>query len=172
LMVGPGYLGAFQDLESEGSDSTTGLAAQFNFALGHMITEQLALNMDLVLSRAGDADRELVESTVLTAVHMGAGVTYWIMPINIFIGASVGLANSSIEGSQRRLADLELPEINSSDVGLGLHAAIGKQWWLGPRWGIGGALSVLTSLAGNPDSGHDTSRHVVGVGALLNVTFH
>ena len=79
-----------------------------------MLNEDLALNLDLVLSRSGSADYGVVEDTTFIAMHIGAGVTYWIMPENVYLAASLGAARSSVEGQPVRIG-IELRIRGGSD---------------------------------------------------------
>jgi hypothetical protein len=168
--AGPIWLHAFQRI---GSDDTTidGPGVAFEFALGTMAGEQLALNMDLVLAHSGAAEHGVLQDTVFTAVHVGAGVTYWIMPANVYLAASLGAARSSVEGKPVRI-DIEVPTSDPSEVGFGLHLSAGKQWWVSRRVGVGASLSLLSSIASNPVGGEDSDRVVLGAALALSVTLH
>lgn len=168
--AGPVWLHAFQRI---GSNQTTidGPGVAFEFALGTMAGEQVALNMDLVLAHSGTAEHGVLQDTVFTAIHVGAGVTYWIMPANVYLAASLGAARSSVEGKPVRI-DIEVPTSDPSKVGLGLHLAFGKQWWVSRRIGVGASLSLLSSIASNPVGGEDSDRIVLGPALALSVTLH
>jgi hypothetical protein len=170
-LVGPALLYAFQDVGPGESGTTRGVGAAFEVALGTMVSENLALNMDLVLARSADAEHGVLTDTNFSAVHFGAGVTYWLMPANVYLAGSIGLARSSIEGSPVHL-DIELPTNEQSKIGVGAHLAIGKQFWLSRRVGLGATLSLLSSAAANPAAGLDTSRYVVAAVAALCATLH
>lgn len=171
-VIGPSYLSGWQSLEEAGEDEVSGLASSFNFVLGEMVSESLALNFDLVYARASDAERGVVESTKFTVIHLGVGVTYWMMPANVYLSASLGASSSSVDGATRRFLELEFPDTDTTDVGFGLHLSAGKQFWLGPRWGLGLSLSLLTATSPNPIGRIDTNRNLIGAGAGLSVTFH
>jgi hypothetical protein len=166
-VVGPAYLTATQSLPGGGDDPVDGFGAGFNVALGAMIGEQLALDMDLVLVRSTDAEHGVLEDTTFSALHLGGGLTYWLMPANVYLAASLGLARSSVAGNPVRLG-VELPTGDASDLGAGLHLAAGKQWWLSRRVGLGATLSLLGSVANNPVAGHDSPRLLFG--AVLGFT--
>ncbi|MDD9937473.1 MAG: hypothetical protein OXT09_27930 [Myxococcales bacterium] len=170
-LAGPAVLHAFQDAGGGQTNTITGVATAFNFVLGSMVSDNLAVNLDLVLSRAGNADHGVLEDTTFAAVHFGAGVTYWIMPANVFLAGSLGAARSSVEGTPIRI-DIEIPDIDPSRVGVGVHLSAGKLWWIARRWGLGASLSLLASTASNPDGGIDTERNVLGAAVALSATFH
>lgn len=170
-LVGPSYLYAFQDVEEKDASTVSGLAVAFEFALGTMVSDELALNMDLVLARADGVEHGVLDDAVFTALHAGVGATYWLMPANIYLAASIGAARTSVEGEPVRLG-VEIPNSDASNIGVGLHLALGKQWWVSPRWGLGASLSLLASTAENPIGGIDTNRQLLGAGVALSVTFH
>lgn len=170
-LAGPGYLHGAQDFGDAEASTTAGVAAQFEFALGMMVADQLSLNMDIVLSRAGAAEHGVLRETVFTALHVGIGATYWLMPANVYLSLSIGAARSSVEGQPTRLG-VEIPNSDSSGLGPGVHLSLGKLFWISRRWGLGASLSLLASSAPNPSGGVDSNRNLVGAGLLLTATFH
>jgi hypothetical protein len=168
--AGPLWLHAIQRIGDE-QTTISGPGAAFEFALGTMVGEQLALNMDIVLAHSVAAEHGVLEDTTFTAVHLGVGVTYWVMPANVYLAASLGAARSSVDGKPVRI-DIEVPTSDPSRVGLGLHLALGKQWWLSRRVGLGASLSLLSSIASNPIGGEDTDRIVLGAALALTATLH
>lgn len=105
---------------------------------------------------------------------VGAGVDYYFMPINIYIGGTV-----SVAGVTRTDEDY----VNRSKAGLGLDFDVGKEWWVGNRWGIGLALratyidvapaNILVASGIYPDAeeGHPRLRSV-HVGLQFSATFN
>lgn len=168
---GPTLLYAFQDVGAGASGTTRGVGVAFDLALGAMVSERLALNMDLVLLRSADAEHGVLQNTVFSAVHLGVGATYWLMPANVYLAGSLGLSRSSIEGSPVHV-QIEIPTHEQSEIGVGAHLAIGKQFWLSRRVGLGATLSVFGSTAGNPAAGRDTNRYVLAATAALALTLH
>jgi hypothetical protein len=169
--VGPAFLYAVQDVGNAAVDKATGFGVVFNFALGSMVSEDLALNMDLALAHSPSAAHGVLDDSVFSAVHLGAGLTYWWMPANVFLAASLGMARTSVGGSPVRLG-IEIPVNESSDVGIGTHLALGKQFWLSRRFCLGATLSLLASAANNPVGGRDTARYAVITTAALTATLH
>lgn len=168
--AGPVWLHAIQRIGDE-QTTISGPGAAFELALGTMVAEQLALNMDIVLAHSVAAEHGVLEDTTFTAIHLGAGVTYWLMPANVYLAASLGAARSSVDGKPVRI-DIELPTSDPSRVGLGMHLALGKQWWLSRRVGLGASLSLLSSVASNPTGGQNTDRIVLGAALALSCTLH
>ena len=169
--LGPTYLTAVQSLADGSEDPVHGFGAGFDVALGAMVSEQLALNMDLVLLRSTDAERGVLDDTTFSALHLGGGLTYWVMPANLYLAGSLGLARSSVAGNPVRLG-VELPTQDASDLGAGVHLAAGKQWWLSRWLGLGATLSLLGSVANNPIAGHDSPRWLFGATLAFTATLH
>lgn len=169
-LLGVAVLHAQQEVGSEQTE-IDGIGPAFEFALGAMVGEQLALNMDIVLAHSPAAEHGVLEETVFTALHAGAGITYWFMPANFYLGASIGAARSSVEGKPVRVG-IEVPASDPSEVGIGAHVAFGKQFWLTRRIGLGAALSLLSSIAPNPIGGEDSARLVFGAAFALSATLH
>jgi hypothetical protein len=168
--IGPCWLHAIQRIGDE-QTTISGPGFAFEFALGSMVSDQLALNMDLVLAHSGWAEHGVLVDTGFTSLHVGAGLTYWLMPANVYLAASIGAARSSVDGAPVRI-DIELPRSDPSDVGLGAHLAFGKQWRISRRVGLGATLSLLSSIASNPVGGEDTDRLVLGAALALSATLN
>jgi hypothetical protein len=169
--VGPAFMYAVQEVGNSEPDVTTGFGAAFDFALGNMITDNLALNMDLALAHSPSADHGVVEDRVFSALHLGAGMTYWWMPANVYFAASLGVARSSVGNNPVRIG-VEIPINESSDLGIGAHLALGKQFWLTRRVCLGATLSLLSSAANNPVGGRSTFRYGLITSVALTATLH
>jgi hypothetical protein len=117
----------------------SGLSGDMNFALGGMISPNLALHGTLWGWSVDDPDAEFgafdgeVDGTMSMAA-VGGGVTYYFMPVNMYLSGSGGIAWLSSEGD-----DLESID---SDPGFALDATLGKEWWVGNSWGLGIAGAV------------------------------
>lgn len=169
VSVGPSYLAGLQTLDSGQDASIEGFAVGFGFALAAPLSDELALGLDLALVRAGSAEHGVLSSTVFTALHLGAGLTFWLSPAATFLAASLGLARSSVEGDRLRLG-VELPDNSPSDLGLGLHLVLGHQLRVSERLGLGGSLSLLASFASNPIGGEDGLRTVLAATAAVTAS--
>lgn len=166
---GPALVHAAQDVGSDEAVTATGPAYALGLALGGMLSAELALNLDLLFSRANAAEHDLLGETAVTGLFAGGGVTYLIEPAGIFLGGALGVSRSSVRSAPVRIA-IEIPQSDSSELGFGLHAIAGKTWPLGDRLGAGAALSLFFSTASNPVSGVDTQRQLVSVLAALAIS--
>jgi hypothetical protein len=112
--------------------------------IGGAVAENLILSADFIGRNVPGPDLETVggtteldEDVVLSDGTIGLGLTYYIMPANVFFSGTVGagrfvLVNPTDDGD-----DDERVETNP---GLSLHAKVGKEWWVSPNWGLGAAL--------------------------------
>jgi hypothetical protein len=62
----------------------------------------------------------------------GAGITYYFMPVNIYLSGSFGVASLT----------LDVPGYSfETDAGFAADFTAGKEWWVGNSWGLGVALT-------------------------------
>lgn len=121
-----------------GTIKMSGPAGFFGFHLGYAITENLILLLALNGFAATELRPELngqaATSTVAFGIsNYGAGLSYYIMPINFYLSADVGTAKDQITVSGTKY---------DSEAGLGVNVQIGKEWWVSDNWGLGAAIFV------------------------------
>lgn len=76
----------------------------------------------------------------------GAGLTYYMMPQNIYVGATLGMGNYTV-------SDGNSNSTTRTDYGISTAIRVGKQWWISRKWALGiGLIGSYTSLT-NKDSG-------------------
>jgi hypothetical protein len=121
------------------SVEASGLSGMLDVGVGGRLVGNLILHGNLLFSRFYSSTR-LVDGVKDAAVHVtdsatlvGAGVSYYFMPFNVYLSSSFGLA-WLFEGRE----DGQL----RSDAGLFVTLAAGKEWWVGRSgaWGVGAAL--------------------------------
>lgn len=100
----------------------------------------------------------------LSFVMLGGGLTYYIMPINIYVTAVGGAMEATVTDNGFILAD--------SDLGYGLEFDLGKEWWVASNLGIGLAGRVL--YVNVPPDDDTSDDHLDGfiAGALFSATFN
>lgn len=64
---------------------------------------------------------------VLTGV--GPGLAYYF-PSKIYLSGSLSFSQAPVQ-------DEDGVSIGETDIGVGLHALVGKEWWVSPKWGLG-----------------------------------
>jgi len=116
-----------------------GGSADLNFAIGAMIRPNLALHGTMWGWLIEDPDVELTTTgnpttmgTLNGDVDMsafGGGLTYYFMPVNIYLTGSVGFGTLTLSGSNNVSTE--------TDNGFALDLGIGKEWWVGKSWGLG-----------------------------------
>lgn len=137
LDLGLGYLGS--STSSSGTlftfDRSRGFAGDIAFALGGAIQENFILAGQFWATSAADPSLTQHGATVpnggtLSNALYGVGpcFTWYLMPANVFLSVTPSLTW------------LEFGDYYGSyqtDVGFATRVALGKQWWVGPHWGIG-----------------------------------
>jgi len=118
--------------------------ADMAFDVGGTIAPNLILRGRVWGELFARSDSELAYGPVDDAVGLlggiGAGADYYFMPLNLYVGATVGIAGIGVlESREDRNGDDEL-EAHWSRPGLALDLDVGKEWWLTGNWGIGVGL--------------------------------
>lgn len=131
-----------------------------NFAVGGIIKPNLALHGTLWGWFLQDPDVELslagyqpVKTSLNGDVDMsafGGGLTYYFMPVNIYVTGSAGVGQQTVSGGNNLSGE--------TDYGFVLDLGAGKEWWVGKSWGLGFNLGY--SHHSIPDK--DVSEHWSG----------
>jgi opacity protein-like surface antigen len=159
LLVGPSYLDASQDVGAAEAIGAAGLGYAAQLSIGVMVTDSLALNSELAFARSDAAEHEVLGETSVTALFVGLGATYWLLPADVYFAGSFGATRSSIEGAPLRV-QIEVPQSDASEIGFGVQLSLGKVFAVTPGVGLGLALSGGFATASNPVSGVDSNRQV------------
>ena len=96
---------------------------------------------------------------------MGLNVTYYFMPVNVYLSASPSL---TFQSSMTRFGGTTSV---SSRAGFGAKLSVGKEWWVGDHWGLGVAGQFFTSWNGASGSGMGTWSTVAG-GVAFSATYN
>ena len=146
-----------------------GGAADMNLAFGGMVSKNLALHGTMWGWGVQDPDVEITSLGTASAngflgmSAIGPGVTYYLMPANVYFSGSVGIG--SLSGSD------ELD--GSTSTGFALDATVGKEWWVGPNWGLGFAGDFTYLSTKDSDfSIFNESWSVTGFGLRFSATFN
>jgi len=132
------------------------------------VADNLAIHGDLFglavvspsVSVNGEDLGEATDSSVSLS-GLGVGLTYWVMPLNFYFSATLGLAMATI--------DVEGDETDS-DWGLSLRGMVGKEWWVASEWGIG-VMAELT-WSNIPTEAEGSSASFLGFNLGMSVTFN
>lgn len=90
--------------------------------------------------RVGRAAVPTTSDTSQSLTGIGPVITYYFMPINVYVAATPSLARLSLETSGTRAA---------TRLGFGSRIAIGKEWWVHHNLGIGLAGNLLFGVQGD-----------------------
>lgn len=170
LAGGIGYGSA--TLEDDNDTGFQGGAIQGSFAIGGNVAPGLALNVDFfgmtMFAPSVVADGEDLGDAEDTSVGLGAigvGLTGYIMPVNLYLAASVGVGIGSVR------TDTSIGTFESeTDPGFALNLMIGKEWFVSPRWGIGLAGQLI--FASLEDESEAADVNFYGIGVLLSATYN
>jgi len=165
LQVGPGYLTAHQ-----GDISYAGVGAAMGFALGAIVIPNLALFGTFYFHFADEPDIKAngvtshVSGSSLDADSFGAGLAYYVMPVNAYVAAAVA-------GTSTTLYDQDQNRLTGSNTGVGFQVMAGKEWWVGREWGLGAAAELTGAWMKDTD---DSAVHwnVFTFSALFSATYN
>lgn len=166
-----GGIGAASTKIEDGGDEVKfdGGTGDFNFAVGAAVARNFALhgtvwgwiisNPDLTIDIGGNTFEGSVDGD-LDFSAIGVGVTYYFMPVNMYLTGSAGVGALSGNG------DID----GDSDLGPAFELALGKEWWVGTSWGLGVALAG--GIHSVPDKDVDESWGGGNVGLRFTATLN
>lgn len=173
LGLGVNFTGISLESNQASDMFLNGTGSIFNLKIGGALKENLLLHATLTgRSYSGgeieidgitnDGSNNMTISENLTAI----GLTYYVMPSNVYLSGSIGLGRLSINN-----ADTDYQ--STTDRGFGMQLEIGKEWWVSKRWGLGAAITygktVLTNTPGNSlEEKIDTNNFGILFSASLN----
>lgn len=97
----------------------------------------------------------------------GIGMTYYLMPSNVFLSGSLGLGQFVVSGNENSLGN------GKTNAGFSMQLKLGKEWWVSKNWGLGVGLAYSkTNLNSTPASGLPEELHSSRFGILFNTTFN
>jgi hypothetical protein len=130
-----------------------GTGVGIDMKIGGSLQENLMLTFD-ILSKAIVSPELKVNGTSigtsnsvsLGEVSYGGGLTYYLMPSDVFLSATLGTGTFVIRNTQNNTT-------TRADYGFSMQLKVGKHWWISNKWGIG--LSGAYGTTSAHDSGHD-----------------
>lgn len=177
MSIGPG----FGDIKWEATNFTfrnveySGTGGQFEFKIGGVISNNLILSFDVIARSI--LNPEMTEDGILigtandisiTDVIIGAGLTYYFMPSNIFMSGTIGIGSFSIQNQSMGVS-------GSTKRGLGIEFKFGKEWWVSADWGLGIAAGIASVSADDktiPFSNYSGKLSTTRFFVLFNTTFN
>lgn len=166
LNAGPSYMSWSNSANSDASVSGMGLG--FGLAAGHTISENLMLFAEFAMDNFSEPTltvkdkSDTLKDTSFSATRYGAGVSYYLMPLNGYVTGSLLLGSFST-----KIGSLDS---ESSKTGFGLKLGVGKEWMLAPKFGLGAALSGTYLTAGDKEGSESSSAMLYGLS--LSATYN
>ena len=172
LTLGLGY----EDLslgERRTDIDISGFGASFSATAGGVIAPDFAIHGSAFGLAAVDPNYSLNGRDVETlGIHsavslagLAIGVTYWFMPLNIYLSPSIGVAKTSFE-----LEGDEAEIHGKSDFGFVFRLVAGKEWWVATAWGIG--VMAEFTWANVPVEVDSWSASFLGFNVGVSATFN
>jgi hypothetical protein len=171
LRLSMGGAHAETELEAGGDEGElSGPSADFNFAVGGVIAKNLAIHGTFFSWYVDDPDAEFsvggieAEGEIDGSLDMfayGGGLTYYFMPVNIYLSASVGAATLTLDTDEGEV---------ESDTGIAGDLTLGKEWWVGNSWGLGVAGAM--GLHSIPDDEIDENWSGMSFAVRFSATFN
>jgi hypothetical protein len=167
LDLGLGYM--HSGATSNGNDVTlSGLAGAFSISLGGAVTENLIIGghlWDNVVSNPSvsiGSNSGSSNDTTLGLIGFGPQVTYYFMPINIYLSGTAGVGKLTVTTNGTS---------GSTNAGFAGRLAVGKEWWVSDHWGLGveGHLSIgINSDSGSSGASWTTPAFAIAFCATYN----
>jgi hypothetical protein len=171
LTLGVGY-GESSESSTFGDVKLSGAAGSFSIDIGGAVTDNLVLHgrfSDLVIVNPtvelDGMELGTAKDASLAFVLLGPGLTYYVMPANVYFSAVVGLADARVDNGSGTTG--------STDAGIGFQGDVGVEWWVSDNWGLGVAGRVsYFSISEDPGGGLDTVTLTgLGFAVLFSATY-
>lgn len=118
-----------------GSAKASGAGAGFAIAVGGPVAENLILLGELTVDSAQNPTIQVGSRSVETTdasfalLGLGPGITYYFMPANVHVGATILLTEATLTYKGEKIAE--------TDLGFGGLLRVGKDFWIGKNFGLG-----------------------------------
>jgi hypothetical protein len=177
MLLGAGYA-ELVEKNVVGSDlKFSGTTVPFRFQIGGQVSKNLIFYGEIAVASQTNPKMEWMgqsESSsdmTVSVGDLGIGITYYLMPVNIYF--SLSLLYSSV---QLEYDDTKGESEIDFDNGNGINLLVGKEWWVGAQWALGIALygyysdmHVQTSIEG---SNYEYYTYNYSIGAMVSATFN
>ncbi len=139
---------------SSGTLEFVGTGAAIDIKLGGSLQENLILTFDILNKAVVSPELKVNGISVGTSnnlsiseVTYGGGLTYYLMPSDVFLSATLGAGTFVLSNSQSNIT-------TRTDYGFSMQLKVGKHWWISNKWGI--SLSGAYGTTSGSDSGRDS----------------
>jgi hypothetical protein len=149
----------------------SGGGASFSIDLGSSVAENLVLHAriaDLVVvspkfsvdGMTGDTVDDLNYGAVLIA----PALTYYFMPINLYLTAAIGFSTITMQSDKASID-------KNSKIGFGLNFDVGKEWWVSDNWALGVAGRFWYTTASIDQGGGDSFSSSSGLSNSVDLVY-
>jgi hypothetical protein len=167
FMLGPSVVAATANDADD--TSARGSGASFGIAIGYALTRNVILYGEVFDNisigptiESGTREVETDTDTAFGVIGIGPGIAIYL-PHNFYISSTLAFSRLVIDPD----TDVDDDE-GATDVGLGLTAAVGKEWWVSSNWGLGLALQLYGGGMRDGDAETEDGEDVVwGAGGLM-----
>jgi hypothetical protein len=173
MLYGFGYA-ELNEKDFLGSDlKYSGFAQDLRFQIGGTVANNLILFGEFGGVMQIDPQMEWMgmsataNDVTVSVFDFGGGLTYYIMPSNIFFSLSFlsSQATFEFEGTTGK-----------SQYGFGINGMIGKEWWVGQQWALG--LAVYGYYSTMKDEGtimginYSSDINNFSIGVMFSATYN
>lgn len=173
MLYGLGYA-ELVEKDVLGSDMTISGAAQaLRFQIGGTVAENLIVYGEFGGVMQIEPDIEWMGQSASTSdvtvsvFDFGGGITYYLMPSNIYFSLSLLASQAEIENSGTK---------GTSEYGFGFNAMVGKEWWVDAQWALGvaayGYFSTMKDKGTIEGINYEYDINNFSVGLLFSVTYN
>ena len=170
LTPGLGYSNFTEDIQGIDVFEFSGLSSASRLQIGGAVSQNLIIFGEFGAIIQFDPSMKLLGQSVdvtdvqLTISDFGGGITYYIMPANIYFALSLLVSQVTLE-IQGNKAETE--------SGFGFNVLIGKEWWVGDDWGLGIAgFGYYSTMDDKTVNGITPSISNTAFGILFTVTYN
>ncbi len=142
LNAGVNHVDILNEVEDDGNYFYRGLGSIFDLKIGGAVAPNFILHGTYLSYYMQGPEVQYGYETIKASNRIGlgegligGGLTYYIMPSNTFLSASLGLGIFTIDN------DIE-GYSGSTNIGLGYQLQAGKDWYLSKKWGLGFAFTL------------------------------
>lgn len=135
-----------------GDPSNEGSQVGGSISLGGSVGENLILHGDIWFSVVSTEKKHSDLYQEFGTAVVGLGVTYYWMPVNMYVTGSIGMANSFLVLHEGTSTNSNEDLARDITTGVGLAVMVGKEWWVSDNWALGVALQGEFTYAEDEDS--------------------
>jgi len=167
LLAGPSAVAgvANDDLDT----SVSGVGGAFHIAAGTALVPNLIIYGELFVNTAlsptvesGELEVETSDDTAFSLVGIGPGLAIYL-PGNFYLSSTLAFSRLVLDPDTEQDDDEA-----TTDLGVTLTAAIGKEWWVSSNWGLGAALQLYGGAMKDGDAVNEDGEDTVwGAGGIL-----